>query len=597
MEDDHDLIQTIYEVPEQLNIITGQDLIELGEEEPRMYDIRKLQEQCPHANEMIQYLEVGFTPESNTEARRLVAESEFYIIENDILYHYRQPRMKSVNKNSKFIRQLVVPTAMQKEVMEAYHDKAAHPGFDRCYLSIAMKYYWKGMHADLQQHIRSCDSCQRSKYTTHPNRPPMQPLPVVNFGDRWHMDILCLPKSKEGYRYILLCVDSLSRYPEAILLKNQKATTIAEKLYSEIITRYGPMKKLLSDRGKNFMSNVVAELSRLFGIKRIHTSDYHPKTNGAVERINASIWTALRVHCKNQEDWPEYIPSIMYSFRAIASPATTTYSPYYLTFRRHMKFPIDLKMPLAETSHPKSVDEYMQNLISRLKIARDIAMENSEARKEESKARCDKTANNPDFTIGDRVLLFIPQPPKGKKAKLHRRFEGPYYITARVSESTYRLRDCTTHRELSHPINVERIKRYHDGRDDISNNEATRNLDNSSSAADVMLDETQSRPLAAEVERTEPPVGTGTPRRTNETVSTGRPPGETTTQQDQWYKVEKVLKTKVINKKRHFLVKWKDYDEKSWVPEHDVSDFLKETYYITHTKVGEVRKKQPIGSA
>jgi len=93
------------------------------------------------------------------------------------------------------------------------------------------------------------------------------------------MDILQFPESKEGYRYILLCVESLTRWPEAIPLKDQSASTITQVLFREVFNRYGPPKTLLSDRGPNFMSSIVSELSKLLNIKRIHTASYNPKAN------------------------------------------------------------------------------------------------------------------------------------------------------------------------------------------------------------------------------------------------------------------------------------------------------------------------------
>jgi hypothetical protein len=48
------------------------------------------------------------------------------------------------------------------------------------------------------------------------------------------MDILAgLPKTKEGYQYILLVTDSFSHWAEAFPLKTQEAQEIADIFYSE----------------------------------------------------------------------------------------------------------------------------------------------------------------------------------------------------------------------------------------------------------------------------------------------------------------------------------------------------------------------------
>jgi hypothetical protein len=52
-------------------------------------------------------------------------------------------------------------------------------------------------------------------------------MPIADSFERWHIDILELTQTKEGYRYVLLVVDSFSRWSEAFALKSQDAASIA----------------------------------------------------------------------------------------------------------------------------------------------------------------------------------------------------------------------------------------------------------------------------------------------------------------------------------------------------------------------------------
>src|SRR6218665_2860143 len=99
--------------------------------------------------------------------------------------------------------------------------------------------------------IASCQTWKQCKYFVNLHTDPLRPLEPKDIFGRWSMDILQLPESKEGYRYILMCVESLTRWPEAIPPKDQSASTIVQALYREVFTRYGPPKTLLSDRGPN----------------------------------------------------------------------------------------------------------------------------------------------------------------------------------------------------------------------------------------------------------------------------------------------------------------------------------------------------------
>lgn len=98
------------------------------------------------------------------------------------------------------------------------------------------------------------------------------------------MDILAgLPKTKEGYQYILLVTDSLTHWSEALPMRTQEATEVAYLLYKEIFTRYGAPRTLVSDRGQHFMSKVVQLLCKIFQVTRHVTSSYHPQVMSRVK--------------------------------------------------------------------------------------------------------------------------------------------------------------------------------------------------------------------------------------------------------------------------------------------------------------------------
>ena len=65
--------------------------------------------------------------------------------------------------------------------------------------------------------------CQHAKRNYHGQPAPLHPLPVAAVFQRWHMDFLGpLKKAEGGEQYILLIVDSFSRWCEAFALIDQK---------------------------------------------------------------------------------------------------------------------------------------------------------------------------------------------------------------------------------------------------------------------------------------------------------------------------------------------------------------------------------------
>jgi len=185
-----------------------------------------------------------------------------------------------------------------------------------------------------------------------------------------------LTNSKDGYKSILLAVDSFSKWTEAFTLKSQEATEVAQVLYDQVFTRYGAPRIPLSDRGQNFMSKLINALCKLFLITHHYTSSYHPQTNAACERVNSTLAQSLRTYCdKDQQNWPSLIPGIMMAFRMSPSTQSTGYPPFHMLYGKEMHMPFDVAL-MPNDSMNQNAKQYMEDLITRLQVAKDIAKEN-----------------------------------------------------------------------------------------------------------------------------------------------------------------------------------------------------------------------------
>ncbi|RDY06139.1 Pol polyprotein, partial [Mucuna pruriens] len=72
------------------------------------------------------------------------------------------------------------------------------------------------------------------------------------------------------YSYILLAVDYVSRWVEAIATKTNDA-------------KFGVPKVLISDQGSHFCNKVMSSLLHKYGVVQRVSTDYHPQTNGQAE--------------------------------------------------------------------------------------------------------------------------------------------------------------------------------------------------------------------------------------------------------------------------------------------------------------------------
>ena len=66
--------------------------------------------------------------------------------------------------------------------------------------------------------------------------------------ERLAMDILrLLPLIRRGNIYVLVVADYFTKWTESYAIPNQEAVTVAEKLVSEFVCRFGVPRELHSD--------------------------------------------------------------------------------------------------------------------------------------------------------------------------------------------------------------------------------------------------------------------------------------------------------------------------------------------------------------
>lgn len=83
--------------------------------------------------------------------------------------------------------------------------------------------------------------------------------------------------------------DYFTKYIDLNVLPDQEALPVAQKSFTNYISKHGPPLTLHSDQGKLFECKVVEELNEAFGIQKIKTSPYHPQSDGQVKRFNRAL--------------------------------------------------------------------------------------------------------------------------------------------------------------------------------------------------------------------------------------------------------------------------------------------------------------------
>jgi len=99
-------------------------------------DIEHLQRQCPDFIPMFDYIEQGKLPVDDKAARKMILESENFVIKHGVLYHTFSPRTKRLDQMTPVEHQLCVPRTRREQLLRAYHDELCHIGQERLYNSL-----------------------------------------------------------------------------------------------------------------------------------------------------------------------------------------------------------------------------------------------------------------------------------------------------------------------------------------------------------------------------------------------------------------------------------------------------------------------------
>ena len=156
---------------------------------------------------------------------------------------------------------------------------------------------------------------------------------------RLGVDILQLPLTLDGNQYALVSIDYLTKWVEVVAIPDQKAETVACMFVEYVVCRHGAPLELLSDRGTNFLSDLVLEVCKLIDVHKLNTSGYHPQTNGLCERFNSTLIQMLAKTVERySHDWDRHLPYVLYAYR-VSVQEPTRESPFFLLYSRDPTLP------------------------------------------------------------------------------------------------------------------------------------------------------------------------------------------------------------------------------------------------------------------
>ncbi|XP_062484482.1 protein NYNRIN-like, partial [Pezoporus occidentalis] len=306
--------------------------------------------------------------------------------------------------------QITVPPAIMRKILQNEHQKC-HWGAEALVTYLKRGIISTQMLTMAKSVGSKCEICLKNNPVVRKQvemgriRVGMEP------GDYWQIDFVELPKT-QGYKYLLVGVDTFSGWPEALPCRTNQAKETVKWLLREIIPRFGVPLGISSDRGPHFIATIVQEISKLLGISwNLHTP-WRPQSSGQVEKMNQTIKRQISKICQEAKiKWPQALPIALLQIR-IKPRSGMSVSPYEILYGKPYEAPEP--NPNTHIKGNQDVYDYVLSLGKTLTRLRSTLVWNSPL-----------SLENPvhDIQPGDQVYIR-----NWNEEPLKERWDGPHQV-------------------------------------------------------------------------------------------------------------------------------------------------------------------------
>jgi len=208
------------------------------------------------------------------------------------------------------------------------------------------------MRRDVDQYVRDCHSCQRSRCSQHSMVGGHQPFPVPEKpSDDISIDVVEGLPEWEWFNAIWVVVDSHSNMRHFVPCHTTIAASgLAELLWREAACHHPPWANIVSYQGPRFKLTNWDQIFHRLRMDRSMSTAVHLQTDGNPDRMNASMEQDMRVFVNHQQDdWVRRLPMAENAANNRASEKTPC-NPFCATYRMDPQMTF-LNDPKVEWNH------------------------------------------------------------------------------------------------------------------------------------------------------------------------------------------------------------------------------------------------------
>ncbi|CAM8934000.1 unnamed protein product [Rhodiola kirilowii] len=291
---------------------------------------------------------------------------------------------------------------------------------------------------------------------------PQQSILALDLFDVWGIDFMGPFPSSYGNQYILVAVDYVSKWVEAVATPTCDAKVVIKMFQKVIFPRFGVPRTVISDDGSHFKERNFETLLKKYGVYHKIGTSYHPQTSGHVEISNREIKSILGKTISSQrKDWASKLDDALLAYRT-AYKTPIGMSPFRLVYGKTCLLPVELEYKALWAIRELNMDMKAagEKRILQLHELDEIRLDsykNARIYKERTKKMHDKRIVRREFNKGERVLLYNSHL-RLFPGKLRTKWSGPYTVERAHSDGHVEI---SVEGGKTMVVNGQRLKHYH----------------------------------------------------------------------------------------------------------------------------------------